>query len=75
MSATKTKAAPVGAVQSTLPKHNGSPISIEMVIEKECKGSVRYAAVEQNALVTNVYLDRRFDGVMPDKILVTVETA
>ena len=48
-------------------------LTIEMVQEKACKGSVRYAAVDPTAAVATVYLMRAAAETMPQKITVTVE--
>ena len=44
---------------------------IEMVKDKECKGSVRYAAAA--AHVPTVYVSRKAADPMPEKIRLTVE--
>ena len=46
--------------------------TIVMTQDKECKGSVRYATADPDAVVTNVYLNRKFAGTMPKKITITV---
>lgn len=48
--------------------------SVEMKSDKECKGSVRYATADPDAVVTNVYLSRKFANPMPKSITVTVAT-
>lgn len=50
-------------------------VVVRMVSEKPCKGSVRYVAGDEKAMVTNAYLSRRFANPMPQAITVTVREA
>ena len=49
-------------------------LTIEMVKEKDCKHSVRYASVDPTAAVATVYVMRTAADKMPEKITVTVES-
>ena len=49
-------------------------LTIEMVREKDCKHSVRYASVDPAAAVATVYVMRTAAETMPAKITVTVES-
>jgi len=46
---------------------------IEMVKEKDCKGSVKYSSADPDAVVSNIYLSRKAAQEMPPAIKVTVE--
>ena len=47
-------------------------VKIEMKVQKKCKSCIRYAAVEDDALITNVYLNNSYSDPMPETIMVTV---
>jgi len=47
--------------------------TIEMKKDKDCKGSVRYAATDPNAVVATVYLSRSAAPVMPETITIEVK--
>ncbi len=50
-----------------------TPISIRMEQDKETKGTYRYAAVDENAAVSTVYISKSaFPGGAPKAIEVTV---
>ena len=46
--------------------------TVTLTKDKECKGSVRYATADFEAVVSNVYLSRSFARPMPDSITVTI---
>jgi hypothetical protein len=48
-------------------------IRIPMTPDKECKGSIRYAAAADDAAVASVYLSRSAFKSMPKSIVVTIE--
>lgn len=50
-------------------------ISIPMVQEKVCKGSVRYVAKDPEAIVKNVYVEKDFADQMPAEVTITINPA
>ncbi|HUW33306.1 MAG TPA: hypothetical protein VM223_16985 [Planctomycetota bacterium] len=49
-------------------------VQIKMLVEKVCKGSVRYASADDTAVATNLYVSKTLADPMPQEILVTIET-
>ena len=49
-------------------------VKIKMLVEKVCKGSVRYASADDTAVATNVYVSKTLADPMPQEILLTIET-
>lgn len=49
-------------------------VVIEMSKDKDCKGSVRFATADVNAVVTNVYVSRAMPGASAAKaVRITIE--
>ena len=46
--------------------------SATMTADKQCKGSVRYAARKADAPIQSVYVKRTFRSPMPDQLTITV---
>ena len=50
-----------------------NPITIPMVKDKDCKGSVKYRTTDPMALLTGVYVSRAWQDPMPSEITITLE--
>lgn len=51
-------------------------ITFELIRDKECKGSVRFATNDDQALVTNIYVSRATPGINSAKrVKLTLEIA
>jgi len=49
-------------------------VQIKMLVEKVCKGSIRYASADPEAVATNLYVSKQLADPMPEEILLTIET-
>ena len=54
-------------------KKKAAPAKVKMVAEKVCKNVVKYSTDDEDAIVTNAYVSKKFATEMPDEIVVTVE--
>ena len=45
---------------------------ITMTVDKECKGSRRYKAIDPDAPISNLYLDRSDPSCASDDLVVTI---
>lgn len=51
------------------------PVTILLTRDKDCTGSIRYATKDKDAVVKNIYLDRKFADPMPERVVITIEPA